>query len=444
MKSARESLSNEQLYHQASRYLLAGVDAWGRYHGSLGYPVYFQRGEGAYLWGVDGSRYLDMSQSSGCTILGYGHPTVRRAIEQALDQGVISTCDTEQTVELAERICDMVPCAERVRYLPSGTEATLAALRLARGHTGRMKVLLFEGHYHGMHELAYHRPKDALTDSHPVSVGESQTAGVPGEFGELVCFVRWNDAHGFDAALSQLGDELAAVMMEPVCYNSGCMPPEPGFLQHVREATARRGIVLIFDEILSGFRTGTDCMQGYYGVTPDLCTLAKAVANGVPMAVLAGKAEVMSSLKPVGTVAQSGTYSGHPFGVAAALATLDELSRPEFYPRIHALSERLVHGMNDLFARRSVRARVQGLGCRFGLYFGVEGTVRTAQDAAGRDVEAMRRFTRGCFERGIYWPTIGHAIGHAGISAAHTRADIDWALEQFDGVLAEMGREGGG
>lgn len=430
--------ANEQLYARARKVLLAGVGATGRLSTGLDRAIYFRGGEGPWLWDVDGRRYLDLNQSMGAAILGHGHPAVRRAIERVLDMGVICGHETEQSVELAERICQLVPCAERVRYLPSGTEVTQVALRLARGYTRRPRILLFEGHYHGMHELAYFRPKAPLSDAAPFSTGESQTAGVPPEFGELVCVARWNDAQGFDAAVARYGDELAAVIMEPVCYNMGCVPAEPAFLQHVREVTAARGIALIFDEVLSGFRTGTDCMQGYYGITPDLCTLGKAVANGLPMAILAGRAEVMGALTPYGKVAQSGTFSGHQVGVVSALATLEELCRPGFYSRVTGLAQRLYDGLGELFARHGITARVQGLGPRFGLYFGVNGPVRNAQDAAMRDVAMMQRFSRACFEQGIYWPLIGHAVGHWGISAAHTAEDIDWALERLDAVAGSL------
>ena len=433
--------TNEQLEHFARRYLVAGVGAAGRFNGSLGGPIYFRRGDGAYLWGTDGRRYLDFNLSHGATILGHNHPAIRAAIEHTLDMGVICGCETEYTALLAERICALIPCAERVRYLPSGTEVTLAALRLARGYTGRPKILRFEGHFHGMHELIYYGPRERLTKSHPVSAGKSLTTGVPAEFGDFVTVIPWNDIDAFDMAIAQDGDELAAAIMEPVCYNAGCIPAEPAFLAHVREVTAQKGIVLIFDEVLSGFRTGISCMGGHYGITPDLCTLAKAIANGVPIAVLAGRADIMDHLAPLGDVAQSGTYSGHQFGVMAALTTLGELSQPYFYAHIHALAGRLYVGMNLLFARHGIAGRVQGMGARFGIYFGVEGEVRDHQDAARCDSEMMGRFVRGCFARGIYFQHIGHAIGHHGICGAHSLEDIDWALEQFDAVLGEMGKK---
>lgn len=429
---------NSALADFAEKYLVAGVGAAGRFNGSLGHPVYFARGDGAYLYGVDGQRYLDFNLSHGATILGHNNPVVRQAIESVLDMGIICGCETEHTALLAQRICEVIPCAERVRFLPSGTEATQVALRLARGFTGRSKILRFEGHFHGMHESIHFGPRKALSQAQGVSSGAALMAGVPETLGELVTVVPWNDEKAFSRAMEQQGDELAAVIMEPVCYNSGCIPADPGFLARVRETTAQEGIVLIFDEILSGFRTGIDGMQGHYGIVPDLCTLAKAVANGVPIAVLAGKAEIMCKLAPLGPVAQSGTYSGHLFGVMAALATMQELSQPEFYPHIRALATNLYDGFNQLLAKHSLPGRVQGLGARFGLYFGIDKPVRNYQDAAARNTEMMDLFVRACFGRGIYFQTIGHAIGHSGICGAHTMADIEWALEQIDLVLAEI------
>jgi glutamate-1-semialdehyde 2,1-aminomutase len=431
---------NTQLYDFAQDYLVGGVSAAGRFNGSLGQPAYFSRGDGAYLSGVDGRRYLDFNLSHGATILGHNHPAVRQALEKVLDMGLICGSETEYTVRLAQQICAAIPCAERVRYLPSGTEVTLVALRLARGYTRRPKILKFEGHFHGMHELIYYGPRQALTGEVRSSPGASLTAGVPDEFGDLVTVVPWNDATAFDQAIAQEGDEIAAVILEPICYNSGCIPADPDFLAHVRQVTARRGIVLIFDEILSGFRTGLDCVQGYYGITPDLCTLAKAVANGVPIAILAGRAGLMAELAPLGRVSQSGTYSGHQFGVLAALATLQELGRPNFYPHIYTLAGHLYDGLNRLFAKHALPGRVQGLGARFGIYFGIKEPVRNYQQAIKLDTEMMHQFVRGCFQRGIYFQTIGHAIGHSGISGAHSLEDIDWALEHFDAVLADMAR----
>ncbi len=431
---------NAPLYEFAQGFLVGGVGAAGRFNGSLGQPAYFERGDGAYLWGIDGHRYLDFNLSHGATILGHNHPALRQAVEKVLDMGLICGCETEYTARLAQQICEVIPCAERVRYLPSGTEVTLVALRLARGYTQRPKILKFEGHFHGMHELIYYGPRQALTDEIRASKGTPLTAGVPEEFGDFVTIVPWNDAAAFDQAIDREGSDIAAVIMEPVCYNSGCIPADPDFLAHVREVTARQGIVLIFDEILSGFRTGLDCMQGYYGITPDLCTLAKAVANGVPIAILAGKTGIMDELAPLGDVSQSGTYSGHQFGVLAALATLGELGQPGFYPHIRALTDRLYEGLNQLFAKHGLPGRVQGLGARFGIYFGIDEPVHNYQEAVELDTEMMHQFVRGCFQQGIYFQTIGHAIGHSGISGAHTTEDIDWALEQFDAVLAGIVR----
>ena len=440
----RVTSNQENLYARARQHLVAGVGAAGRFNGSLGHPVYFARGDGAYLWDVDGRRYLDLNCSHGATILGHNHASTRAAIIRALDAGVLAACETESTVALAERIGSFLPCAERVRYLPSGTEVTLVALRLARAATGRSRILRFEGHFHGMHELVHYAPREPLDASRPFALGNPATAGVPREMGDYVCIAPWNDVAAFDAVMAAYGSELAAVILEPVSYNMGCVPAERAFLEHVRLKTASNGTVLIFDEILSGFRTGVDCMQGHYGVTPDLCTLGKAIANGVPIAVLAGKQAFMDELAPTGAVAQSGTYSGHQFGVQAALATLDELQEPGFYRRQEALAAQLYGGLAALLKDHRVVGRVQGLGARFGLYFGVGSEVRNYHDASRRDVQAMHRFVRGCYARGVYFQTIGHAIGHSGFNGACTEGDITWALEQFDAVLGDMRREGVG
>lgn len=430
--------SPDELYAYAQVHLPAGVGAGGRYNGSLGRPMYFTRGEGAWLTGLDGHRYLDLNISHGATILGHGHPTTRRAVEQALDAGVIAACETEYVARLAERVCQVIPCAEMVRFATSGMEATALAIRLARAATGRERIIRFEGHFHGFHnDVMFNASGPAWTGPAPIPP-RPDSAGIPRSAADLVIVLPWNDRAAAEEAFLRHGDAIAAVICEPINYNSGCIPADPAYLAGLRQLTQRHGSVLIFDEVLSAFRTGPDCAQGYYGVTPDLCAVAKAIANGVPLALLAGRRDLMRMLSPLGPVGHSGTYTDHLFGVLAGLACLDEITRPGFYGPLLAASDRLYAGVTELFRRHGIPGRIQGLGCRFGLYFGIEHEVRCYRDAAGRDVDLWHRFVRGCFTRGIYFQSIGHAIGHSGISASHTDAEIDWALERMDDVFREL------
>jgi len=355
---------------------------------------------------------------------------------------VICAYETEHHSRVAEALCRLIPCAEQVRFANSGSEATFSALRVARAVTGRSKILKFEGHFHGLHDAVVWNAHGAARDvfpTYPYVPPQVESAGVPPQLADLVLVIPWNDPAAIRQALREHGDELAAVICEPVNYNSGCIRPAPGLLELLRAETAQRGILLIFDEVLSSFRMAAGGAQEYYKVTPDLCTLAKAVANGLPLAVVAGKREFMQVLSPVGPAAHSGTYSGHLFAVLAALASLREITQPGFYDRIFANADRLYGGLTALFAKHDVPARVQGLGARFGIYFGVTHEVNAYQDAARIDGELGYRFIRECFDRGVYFHNYGKlALGHHGFSAAHTPADIDETLGRVDDALKAM------
>jgi len=430
--------SADELYAYAQACLPAGVGAGGRFNGSLGRPVFFTHGDGARLWDLEGREFLDFNLSHGATILGHNHPKTRQAIEQALNMGVIAGCETEYVARLAHKVCDTIPCAEMVRFATSGMEATALTIRLARAFTGRERILKFEGHYHGFHnDVMFNASGPAWTGPSPIRP-RADTLGMPRSASDLVLVLPWNDPEALEATFSRHGDEIAAAICEPINYNSGCIPADPDFLAGLRDLTRQHGSLLVFDEVLSAFRTGPDCAQGYFGVLPDLCAVAKAIANGSPIALVAGRRDLMQSLAPLGRVAHSGTYTDHLFGILAALACLEELTRPGFYTPLLSTADRLYRGVNELFRVHKVPGRLQGLGCRFGLYFGVQGEVRRYADAGARDVAAWHRFVRGCYERGLYFQSIGHAIGHSGISAAHTEEDIDWALNRMDDVFRSL------
>lgn len=436
--------SADELYAFARTYLPAGVGAGGRFNGSLGRPMYVVRGDGARFVGLDGNEYLDFNMSHGATILGYNHPATRRAIEQALDMGVLAAYETEYVARLAQRVCRIIPCAEMVRFATSGMEATALTIRLARAATGRDAIVKFEGHFHGFHnDVMYNTAGAPWPGAAPIP-SRPDSAGLPAGAGDSVIVLSWNDLDAIEQTFASRGSDIAAVICEPINYDSGCIPADRAYLQAMRRITSEHGSLLIFDEVLSAFRTGPSCAQGYYDVTPDLCAIAKAIANGVPIALVAGRADLMRMLAPLGPVAHSGTYTDHLFGILAALACLDELTRPGFYDGILSVSDRLHRGVNDLFVKHGIKGRLQGLGCRFGLYFGVEDEVRCYRDAARRDTEQWHRFVRGCARRGVYFQSIGHAIGHSGVSASHTAADIDWALDRMDDVFYKDLRPGAG
>jgi glutamate-1-semialdehyde 2,1-aminomutase len=440
--SATGNQKTEAIFDFAKQHMVAGVSASARFNAALGRPLYLTHGDGARIWDVDGKEYIDYNLSHGASFLGHNHPKIKEGIQRALEMGVICAYETEYHSRAAELICQTVPCAEQVRFANSGSEATLAAIRLARAYTKRKKILKFEGHFHGLHDyVMWNAHGQARTElpTYPYVPHEVESAGVPEEIAQFVVVVPWNDPAAFQQAMAEQGDELACVIVEAVAYNSGCILPQPGMLELLREETTKHGAVLIFDEVLSGFRMAPGGAQEYYGVTPDVCTLAKAVANGLPLAVIAGKAEFMKTFSPLGPAAHSGTYSGHLFGALAVIASLEEIRSEGFYPRIMANAERLYSGLQGLFDRHGVPARVQGLGARFGIYFGITHPVNNYQDATGIDGELGYKFIRACAERGLYFHNYGKlALGHHGFSAAHTAEDIEETLSRVEDALDEV------
>jgi glutamate-1-semialdehyde 2,1-aminomutase len=434
-------MRSEQLYESAQKHLVGGGGAGGRYHPLLKRPVYLTRGKGSRFWDVDGKEYIDFFTGSGANFLGHDHPAIAAAIRQALEIGVICNGETEYHSRLADIVAEAVPCAEKTRFANSGTEATLGAIRIARAFTAKPKVLKFEGHFHGMHELIWYNcataPGEVRSDGTIAPLPD--TDGMPAAFADLVVVVPFNDPAAFEKAIRTHQDELAAVIVEPVSYNQGCIPAAPGFLEHVRRLCTELGIVLIFDEVLSGFRMCRGGAQEYFGVTPDLCTLAKALGGGVPIAAVCGTSQVMSVLNPIGHTVMSGTYTGHLTAVMGAIACQAELAKPEFYPRLNSLADRLYRGITEALRVTKVRGIVQGLGARFGLYLGVTAPVTNYREACAGSREMEVKFLLGCIRRGLYLHDYAHrAPMHHGFSAQHTDRDIDEALNIIEDSLRDL------
>ncbi len=432
-------MQSERLFATAQRHLIGGAGAGGRYHPLLKRPLYLARGKGSRFWDVDGKAYIDFFTGSGANFLGHAHPAIMAAIREALDVGVICNGETEYHARLAEMVAEAVPCAEKIRFANSGTEATMGAIRIARGYTGKPKILKFEGHFHGMHDYLWYNCASgvgALREDGTVAP-LPDSAGIPDGMAEFVVVVPFNDAAAFERAVAAHGHELAAVIVEPISYNMGCIPADPDFLEAVRRVCTQRRIVLIFDEVLSGFRMCRGGAQAHYGITPDLCTLAKALGGGVPIAAVCGTSEVMSVLNPVGKTVMSGTYTGHLTAVLPAIACQAEIAKPGFYPHINALADRLYAGIREALKATGVPGVVQGVGARFGLYLGLEQPVRSYREAVRTNREMEVTFILGCVKRGLYIHDYGHTMHH-GFSSQHTMQDIDEALNIMEDALRDI------
>jgi glutamate-1-semialdehyde 2,1-aminomutase len=379
---------------------------------------------------VDGREFIDLNMSYGAALLGHGHPAVTEAVIQATDRGLMCGYESEYQTRLAECLVDLIPSAELVRFAGSGTEATWHALRTARVATGRDMVVKFEGHFHGYNDSLgfsfWPTIEAAGSADAPRPVPES--AGMPESMTDLAIVLPWNDASALEKVISRHGSEIAAVVMEPVNHDSGTIAPLPGYLEAVRELTFRNGIVLIFDEILSGFRTGPGGAQQMYGVTPDITTLGKALGGGAPLSAFVGSREVMSAVAPLGRAVHSGTYNAHLLQIMPSLAFLEEVNKPGFYPRLRDLEDFFYSELQQVFDRSGLTVRVQSMGARFSLLFGVDREPHNYRDVLTHDTALANRFYAHALDTGVYF----HASWHHGFSAAHTREDLADALERIE------------
>jgi glutamate-1-semialdehyde 2,1-aminomutase len=427
-------------YQQACAYLAGGVSASTRLNRAVGHAMLFDRADGCRVWDLDGNEYLDLCCSHGATLLGHGDPRVRRAVEDVLARGAACSYENELHTRLAKLLCETIPCCERVRFTGSGTEATMHCLRLARACTGRAKILKFEGNFHGYHDqvmFAISTPADRLGPEESPTLYPGST-GIAAGLDQNLVVLPYNRPELLEEAFARHGHELAAAILEPVYYNAGCIVPSEQFMATLFCLTRDHGVLLIFDEVLSAFRMAPGGAQQYLGVTPDLCTLGKAVGGGFPLSVFGGRRDLMERLMPTGDCQHSGTYNGHPVAVAAGLAAVTAYREPGFYDHINAIADRLYSGLGDLFQRHGVVARVQGLGARFGIYFGIRDKVRNYRDALQHQREQMLRFIAAAIGKGVYFHDYGGGACHHGFCAAMTLADADEALNRLDAAVRQI------
>jgi len=411
-------MKNETLYERAQRVIPGGVNSPVRAFRAVGgTPRFFERAAGAHLWDAEGRRYIDYVGSWGPMLLGHTHPAVVAAVEAAAARALSYGAPTAEETLLAERLCELVPSIERVRLVSSGTEATMTAIRLARGFTGRNVIVKFEGCYHGHADaLLVKAGSGALTFGHPSS------AGVPAETAAHTLVLAYNDVDAVRGAFERQGAQIAGLIVEPVAGNMNLVLPAAGFLEALREQCTRCGAVLIFDEVMTGFRVALGGAQARYGIRPDLTTLGKVIVGGLPLAAVGGRREIMETLAPLGPVYQAGTLSGNPLAVAAGLATLQLVAQPRLLERIEATTRSLAEGLTVEARKASVAFCAQSIGSMFGVYFRAT-PPQSYADVMQCDRERFTRFFHAMLDAGIYLAPSAYETGF--VSAAHGEAEIE-------------------
>ncbi len=408
---------NETLFARAQQTIPGGVNSPVRAFRSVGgTPRFFARGEGPRVWDADGKAYLDYVGSWGPLILGHADPDVVRAVQETAANGLSFGAPTEAEIELAELLVSRVPSMEMVRLVSSGTEATMSAIRLARGFTGRDAFIKFEGCYHGHGDSLLVKAGSGL-----LTFGNPSSGGVPADLAQHTLVLDYNDANQLRDAFARHGDKIAAVIVEPVAGNMNLIAPKPEFLAAMRELCTRHGAVLIFDEVMTGFRVGPGSAQGLYGITPDLSTFGKVVGGGMPLGAFGGRRDIMQKIAPLGPVYQAGTLSGNPLSVVAGLVTLKKIAAPGFYEALTAKTRALVDGLAAAAQRRGVTFSAQSVGGMFGVYFSKTAPASYAEVMAC-DKEAFNRFFHAMLEAGVYLAPSAFEAGF--VSAAHSDADI--------------------
>jgi len=422
------------LFEQAKQVIAGGVNSPVRaFNGVGGEPIFFRSANGAWLEAEGGRRYIDYVGSWGPMILGHAHPAVINAVTETAIRGLSFGAPCVLETQLASRIREFVPSIERIRMVSSGTEATMSAIRLARGHTGRDKIVKFEGCYHGHSDsLLIKAGSGALT------LGVPSSPGVPAALAEHTITLPYNDLASLARAFGEVGDQIACVIVEPIAGNMNMVPPVDGFLESLRDQCTAAGAILIFDEVMTGFRVARGGVQALRGIRPDLTTLGKIVGGGLPAAAFGGRADIMASIAPEGPVYQAGTLSGNPLAMAAGLATLKELEAPGFYDSLEARTAQLVDGLKSAALRHGVSLQTEFKGGMFGFVFAPEGPVRSYAQVAAADVGRFRRFFHAMLDRGVYLAPSAFEAGF--VSAAHGDDEIAATLEAADAAFALVAR----
>jgi glutamate-1-semialdehyde 2,1-aminomutase len=419
-----------RLYKQALKKIPGGVNspvrAWKAVGGA---PKFIVRGKGSYIIDADKKRYIDFVASWGPLILGHAHPNILGGVERVAKKGTTFGAPTEGEVKLAEAVCRLIPSIQKMRLVNSGTEATMSAIRLARAYTNRTKIVKFDGCYHGHSDGLLVKAGSGVA-----TLGLPDSPGVPRGFARETLVATFNDVRSVERLFSRYAKSIAAIIVEPVCGNMGVIPAAAPFLTALRKITRDHGALLIFDEVITGFRVSLGGAQKLYAITPDLTCLGKILGGGLPLAAFGGKRDIMDRLAPEGPVYQAGTLSGNPLAVVAGLTTLALLSRSGTYKVLEVRGKRLQDGLEKVLRKRHMRAIVNRVGSMMTLFFGID-RVRDAADARKCDRKRFARFFQGMLKRGVYWPPAPFEA--AFLSLAHTAADVDRTIAAFDQWAAE-------
>lgn len=424
--------TSQSLFEKAQTVIPGGVNSPVRaFKGVGGTPLFIEKAEGAYIFDAEGRKYIDYVGSWGPMVLGHNHPSIINAVLEAVPNGLSFGAPTAKEIELAELVCQLVPSIEQVRMVSSGTEATMSAIRLARGYTGRDKIIKFEGCYHGHSDsLLVKAGSGALT------LGQPSSPGVPEDFAKHTLTCEYNNLDSVRQAFEQYPTDIACLIIEPVAGNMNCIPPKTGFLQGLRELCTQYGAVFIIDEVMTGFRVALGGAQAHYGVTPDLTTLGKIIGGGMPVGAFGGKKEIMQFIAPTGPVYQAGTLSGNPIAMAAGLACLKELSKAGNEQQLADKTERLALGFKALADKHGIPLCVQYVGGMFGIFFTEQERVESYADVMKCDVQAFNTFFHKMLNHGVYLAPSAFEAGF--MSLAHSDTDIEQTLVAADKAFAEM------
>ncbi len=424
---------SEQLFSEAQDYIPGGVNSPVRaFKGVGGTPIFFTKGEGAYLFDADGNQYIDYVASWGPMILGHANQVVVDAVKDTLEKGLGFGAPTEIETTLAKKVCAMMPSIELVRMVSSGTEATMSAIRLARGHTGRDKIIKFEGCYHGHSDsLLVKAGSGALT------LGVPTSPGVPADFAKYTLTLEYNNINQVREVLSETGEEIACIIVEPVAGNMNCIPPVKGFLQGLRDLCDKHGVLLIFDEVMTGFRVAKGGAQEKFGVKPDLTTLGKVIGGGLPVGAFGGKRAIMQSIAPLGPVYQAGTLSGNPMSMSAGLAMLNAIDSDEnMYQNLEQKAIKLTNGIVEKARENNIPMTANVVGGMFGLFFTDAKSVTNFAQTSQCNVKRFNKFFHLMLDKGIYLAPSAYEAGF--ISTAHTDADIECTIELANNCFKEL------